>query len=123
MRVQRLTRQTDIDRVRREGRARRCALFVMLAARGDDHVVRVGVAAGKRIGNAVKRNRAKRLLREGLRPLYPNIERGWDILLLAYPPILEASSMQVQAALERLLHKGQLIVRSIEDDQRGRSNT
>lgn len=116
MRVQRLTRQTDIDRVRREGQAHHSALFVMLTARVDAEAVRAGVVAGKRIGNAVKRNRAKRLLREGLRPLYPDIARGWDILLVARPPILEANLVQVQAALERLLHKSEMIVVNDGDD-------
>ena len=117
MRVRRLTRQTDIERVQREGQAYHAASFVMLTARADERVVRVGVVAGKRVGNAVKRNRAKRLLRAGLRSLYPNIASGWDILLLARPSILEANSMQVQAALERLLNKAHLIVASLEDDQ------
>ncbi|GMO29224.1 MAG: ribonuclease P protein component [Spirochaetaceae bacterium] len=36
-------------------------------------------------GNAVKRNRAKRLGREAYRHLRTRIERGWDLVLLVYP--------------------------------------
>lgn len=116
MRVQRLTRQGDIDRVRRQGQAYHTRFFVALIASGIDASridkrSRIGVVAGKRVGGAVKRNRAKRLLREGLRPLYPHIAQGWDILLMARPPILEASSTQVSVSLDKMLCKSNLISR------------
>jgi len=103
MRMQRLTRQADFDRVRREGRAHRTALFVLIAARNMGGPARIGVAAGKRVGGAVQRNRAKRLLREGVRPLYPSIASGWDILLIARNAILDTTSTQVTHQLEHAL--------------------
>lgn len=44
---------------------------------------RVGIVAGKRIGNAVERNRAKRLLREVLRLNRMRIADGFEIVLIA----------------------------------------
>ena len=43
--------------------------------------VRVGVAAGRTVGNAVKRNRAKRLLRAAMQTLLPTLAHGWDLVL------------------------------------------
>src|SRR3990172_215700 len=105
MRVRRLTLQADIDRVRSQGQAQSTSLFVAGAARGADGPARLGVAAGKRVGGAVQRNRAKRLLREGARPLYPALAPGWDILLMARGAVLEASSTQITAGLDQVLRK------------------
>jgi len=44
---------------------------------------RVGVVAGKRIGSAVERNRAKRLLREVVRLNRARIADGCEIVLIA----------------------------------------
>ena len=105
MRVRRLTRRVDFERVRGEGQTHGTPLFVVVAARRDGGPPRVGVAAGRRVGGAVQRNRAKRLLREGIRPLYASIAPGWDILLMARGAVLEASSTQITARLDRVLRK------------------
>jgi ribonuclease P protein component len=44
---------------------------------------RVGIVAGKRIGNAVQRNKAKRLLREAVRLNRARIADGFEIVLIA----------------------------------------
>jgi len=57
----------------------------------------------------VKRNRAKRWVREAIRPLIPNIQPGWDILIVARSPIKNANFEKIQSALYKLLHRAQLI--------------
>lgn len=44
---------------------------------------RVGVTAGKKIGSAVKRNRAKRVILAAFRELLPHITGGYDIVFVA----------------------------------------
>jgi ribonuclease P protein component len=70
---------------------------------------RVGVTAGRSVGGAVQRNRAKRLLREAMRILLPTIRPGWDLILIARQPLPEATYQQVQAALSQLMRRADLL--------------
>ena len=76
----RLTRSTDFKRVRRDGKSNAHPLIVLIALENQLSTTQIGVAAGKRVGNAVKRNRAKRLMRAAARELYPQIKSGQDII-------------------------------------------
>ena len=59
----RLTRSTDFKRVRRIGKSYAHPLVVFVAAPNELQQVRIGVVAGRAVGSAVQRNRAKRQLR------------------------------------------------------------
>ena len=53
---------------------------------------RLGITAGKKIGNAVKRNRAKRLIRLAYSQCEIQIPVGIDIVIVARKPICEIKS-------------------------------
>jgi ribonuclease P protein component len=63
----------------------------------------VGFAVGAGVGNAVKRNRAKRLLREAARATC--IRPGSDVVLVAKPPLVNSSFEEVSAALDAALER------------------
>lgn len=53
---------------------------------------RLGITAGKKIGNAVKRNRAKRIIREAYRAAEPQLPIGLDVVFVARSTLPEQSS-------------------------------
>jgi len=84
-RSQRLSRREDFDRVFNA----RCSaadgrLIVYVDRNGLEHS-RLGLAVGRRVGNAVRRHRVKRLLREAYRLLQHDLPRGVDIVCLPRP--------------------------------------
>ena len=70
---------------------------------------RFGFVAGRAVGPAVARNRAKRLLREAARALAATMAPGWDVLLIARRPLTEARLTETQAALSQLLRRARLL--------------
>ena len=101
----RLTSSIEILRVRRTGESYAHPLLVLIIKAGDSPIPRFAVTAGTSIGNAVKRNRAKRLLRAALREVIADIKPGYQGLLIARKPLLKASSQQASSALRTLLEQ------------------
>jgi len=106
----RLTRSTDFQRVRRLGKSYAHPLIVLIALPNElDHQSRIGIAAGRSVGNAVRRNRAKRLLRAAMQSYLSSLMSGWDLVLIARRPLAEVKYQQAQNALESLLHRAGLL--------------
>ena len=70
----------------------------------------VAIVAGRSVGGAVERSRAKRLLRAGLEGLLPRLSTGWDFLFLARRPLVKAGFWKTQTALELVLKRANLLV-------------
>jgi len=116
----RLTRSEDFKRVRRFGKSYAHPLIVLIVQRSDQPHIRVGVAVGRKVGTAVIRNRAKRLPREAMRPLIPNIglqhditnqdnASGLDMILIARAGLSTASLDDTRRALQNLLQRAQIL--------------
>jgi ribonuclease P protein component len=124
----RLTRSEDFKRVRRSGKSYAHPLVVLIvqahdrrsnpvdrsstpqSGRGGQPRVKVGVAAGRTVGTAVYRNRAKRLLREAMRTLIPEITPGFDLILISRPGLVSASLEETRQALLTLLQRAQILI-------------
>lgn len=105
----RLTRSTDIKRVRRSGKSYAHPLVVLYVLKADVLETHIGVSAGLAVGNAVKRNRAKRLLRAAMSDLIPVTVPGSDLLLIARSPLPAANVQQTREALSILLKRAGLL--------------
>ena len=105
----RLTRSEDFKRVRRSGKSYAHPLVVLIVQVHNQPRLKVGVTAGRTVGTAVYRNRAKRLLREAMRPLLPNLASGLDVILIARPGLASATLDETRRALLSLLQRAQIL--------------
>lgn len=78
----RLTASKDIMKVLRTGQRTGAGPFVVYAMRNRTGGIHMTVIISKKVSKrAVVRNRCRRRVREAFRPLIPNLEPGFDILV------------------------------------------
>jgi ribonuclease P protein component len=110
-RVWRLRPRGEFERIRQNGRSWPQRFLVVIVLPQPDRPgapPRIGVAAGKKLGNAVTRNRCKRKLREAVRQVYMNIPGGVDVILIARAPSVEASVAQLTVSLTETLQRARI---------------
>lgn len=105
----RLRSSEDFKRVRQSGKSYAHPLVVLAALKNDAADVHVGVAASRTVGIAVKRNRAKRLLRAAMQSLVGSVAPGWDLVLIARPALVSSDYFEVREALVTLLRRADLM--------------
>lgn len=80
----------------------------------NDGPTRVGFCVGRKIGSAVRRNRIKRLLREGWRQLSAKTETPVDLVFVARSGGVQLSLTEWMDAMQFLLRRAGIL-----DDNRG----
>jgi ribonuclease P protein component len=108
----RLTRSDDFEAARRSGRSYPHRLLVLVARPNGTPLTRVGVVAGRAVGGAVKRNRAKRVLRAAMRSLFGAVPQGWDLVLIARAPLLATKQAEVIETLAALMRRAGVVLAS-----------
>jgi ribonuclease P protein component len=69
----------------------------------------VAFVAGRRVGGAVVRNRARRILRAAWREIAPLVRDGYDIALVARGAIRGAGSQELVPEVAELLSRARVI--------------
>jgi len=103
-------------RVRRFGRSYAHPLLVLVACLGAPSSLRIGIIAGRSVGKAVQRNRAKRRIRACLGLLLNQISTGWDLVFIARQSLSQAGFEQICEAVKFLLVQAALLERMVPAD-------
>ena len=77
--------------------------FVIYLYATKKQTVRLGITTGKKIGGAVSRNRARRVLTAAFQGLLPQLKGGYDFVIVARPRILAVKSTQAHDKMSQLL--------------------
>jgi ribonuclease P protein component len=102
---ERLRTGGDYRRVLRRGFRVDGPLLTLVACDNDLGYDRLGLAASRKLGGAVARNRAKRLLREAFRRHKRQAPRGADVVALPRPSLLERTQAEVDREFADLLRR------------------
>lgn len=67
------------------------------------NVTRIGITTSKKIGNAVHRNRARRIIRAAYTQLSESVAQGYDIVFVARGKTTQLKSTDILITLEKQL--------------------
>ncbi len=101
MKVQKFKLNKDFRRLYGRGKPYVSDHFVMYVMRSRFDGVRLGITTGKKIGNAVCRNRARRVLTAAFRQNVNDLLPGVDLVLVARTRILSVKSTLVAEEMRR----------------------
>ena len=97
----RLRKRPEFIHLSRSGKKQHTANFVVITRETDRSEARLGITVSSKVGNAVVRNRAKRLLRECFRQWNRQIVPPRDILVIAKPGAANLSFLEVASEIRR----------------------
>ena len=100
----------DFRRIYSKGKSYVDPVLVTYVLKQRYNKPRVGITTSKKIGKAVQRNRARRIIMAAYRELYPKFEKkGYDIILVARGRTPYVKSTNILRCMEKQLKKAGVI--------------
>ncbi len=106
-----LKENRDFSRIYKKGKSFVSPVLVTYVIKNRTGNLRFGITTGKKIGKAVKRSRARRVIRAAYFELYPEISKGYDIVFVARGKTPFVKSNNVKNAMQKHLILAGLIKR------------
>lgn len=78
-----LKKNKEFKRIYFRGKSCVSSVIVTYAIKNRKNITRVGITTSKKVGNAVTRNRARRVILAAYRELLPDVKSGFDIVFVA----------------------------------------
>jgi ribonuclease P protein component len=101
--AERIRRRPEFERVYNDGARISGRFMTVFLLPTDRPGPRLGIAATRKMGNAVERNRAKRLAREIFRR--HKLTAGYDIVIVPRREMLDAPFASLEADYDRVLER------------------
>lgn len=109
--LQRLKKNWEFKRVYRNGRTVVSRNIVLYYCPNDKEYNRIGFSISKKVGKSVIRNRIRRVYKEAFKAVDKYLAKGYDFILIARKPAVDASFRQASKELYNLCRKGQIVLK------------
>ena len=104
-----LRKDADFDNVYKRGRSVGERYVVVFYIKNHRDINRTCFLASKKVGNSVRRNRARRLMRERYRLRKDRLPIGYDIIIIARNTITGRTFFEVDKSIKRAFSKAGLL--------------
>ena len=104
-----LRKDADFDNVYKRGRSVGERYVVVFYIKNHRDINRTCFLASKKVGNSVRRNRARRLMRESYRLMKDRLPIGYDIIIIARNTITGRTFFEVDKSIKRVFSKAGLL--------------
>lgn len=103
MKSKTLKQNKDFRRLYYRGKNKASSCIVTYVMKNRSGETNYGITTGKKIGNAVKRNRARRLIRTAFAELEQRLNSSYDIVFVARTKTSQVKMQEVKAQMEEQL--------------------
>lgn len=93
----------NFSRIYKRGKSFVSPVLVTYVLKNKSNNLRFGITTGKKVGKAVKRTRARRVIRAAYYKLYPNIVQGYDFVFVARGKTPYVKSQIIYSAMKKQL--------------------
>ena len=100
-----LRRREDFSAIYKKGKSVGERYVVVFYKRNNLSYNRIAFLASKKVGNSVKRNRARRLMKESYRHISNDLAEGYDYIFIARNTIVDKKCADVKKSLESACRK------------------
>ena len=99
----------DFVRGYKKGRCFVSGLVVVYVRRTNLGYARIGITSSKKIGKAVVRNRSRRVIREAVRQISPDMTQSLDMIFVARGRTAAAKSTQVAGRIKNIFDRANVV--------------
>ncbi|WP_456277191.1 ribonuclease P protein component [Bacillus sp. AK128] len=108
----RIKKNEDFQAVFKKGISTANRQFVIYVLdQPENESFRIGLSVSKKIGNAVTRNRIKRLVRQVMFEFKDYLKNGKDLVIIARKPTAEMDYHEVKSSLEHVCKRAKILLR------------
>ncbi|MFC0186655.1 ribonuclease P protein component [Fictibacillus aquaticus] len=112
---QRIKKNDEFQEVFKKGKSTANRQFVIyVLKREGQSEFRVGLSVSKKVGNAVTRNRIKRMIKEMLLKHKDQIHQGADYVIIARMPAADMDFHEIEKSLQHVMGRARVIRQSKE---------
>lgn len=104
-----ICRNNDFRRIYSRGKHFVSPLIVVYVLKNRTGNVRLGITTSKKIGNAVLRNRSRRIIREACRDWIPKVKPGYDLVFVARGKTPFVKSTDISRSMYKLLKNAEVL--------------
>ena len=104
-----LRRDSDFSSIYKKGKSVGDRFVVIFSKKNNLPYNRTAFLASKKVGNAVARNRARRLMKESYRSVNDQLATGYDIIFIARNTITNSKLADVKKSIEAAARKAKLL--------------
>lgn len=105
-----LKENRDFSRLYRRGKSYVSPVLVTYISKNKFNNLRYGITTGKKIGNAVKRSRSRRIIRAAFRHISPELKKGYDFIFVARSKTPFVKSTDIEKAMTEHFKKAGLFL-------------
>ena len=103
-----LRNNKEISCIYNKGKSQGSKYVVLFYKKNALSYNRICVLASKKVGNSVKRNRARRLIKAAYFNYKEKVEIGFDLIFIARKDIVEVKCKEVEKSMYSLFKRGNL---------------